>query len=369
MSGGHPTDVVLGERSYKVLVEEDCFSRAGAVLAPFARDGRIVVVTDRDVFAAQGSRFAAGLERGGLTADGILIEPGEAAKDWSHLARLVEDLLARGVERGDHVVALGGGVIGDLVGFAAAILKRGCGIIQVPTTLLAMVDAAIGGKTGINVAAGKNLVGAFHQPSLVLVDPVCLDTLPDRQLRAGYAEVVKYGLIGDAPFFAWCEEHGASLLAGDPAARLHAIRTCVAAKAEIVAQDERETIGRRALLNLGHSFAHALEAETGFSDRLLHGEAVAVGLALAFRLSAARGLCAPEDAARVIVHLRRVGLPTSLGEAGIAADGAALAGHMRHDKKAAGGLRLILARGIGDAFVDASVTFEEVAAFLDAERG
>jgi 3-dehydroquinate synthase len=365
-----PTDiVVLGERSYPVLVEAGAFDHAGEILSPYARDGRIVVVTDRNVFAAQGARFAAGLERAGLTADGIVIEPGEASKDWSHLARLIDDLLARGIERGDHIVALGGGVVGDLAGFAASILKRGCGVIQVPTTLLAMVDSAIGGKTGINVPSGKNLVGTFHQPSLVLADPHCLDTLPDRELRAGYAEVVKYGLIGDPAFFTWCEANGPALVAGDPAAREHAVATCVAAKAAIVAQDERETSGRRALLNLGHSFGHALEAAAGYSDRLLHGEAVAVGMSLAFLFSAGRGLCGPEDAARVIAHLKRAGLPTSIEETGIDAGPAELAQLMLSDKKASGGaLTLILARGIGAAFVERGVEPEEVTTFLEAIR-
>ncbi len=371
MSGAHPTDiVVLGERSYPVLVEEAAFDRAGEILKPYGRDGRLVVVTDRNVFQAQGARFAAGLERGGLTADGIILDPGEGTKDWSHLARLMDDLLARGVGRGDHIVALGGGVVGDLAGFAASILKRGCGIIHVPTTLLAMVDSAIGGKTGINVTAGKNLVGTFHQPSLVLIDADCLDTLPERELRAGYAEVVKYGLIGDPAFFAWCEANGPALLAGDPAAREHAVATCVAAKAAIVAQDERETSGRRALLNLGHSFGHALEAAAGYSDRLLHGEAVAVGMSLAYLFSAGRGLCPPEHAARVIAHLKRAGLPTSIEETGVEAGPAELAQLMLHDKKASGGtLTLILARGIGAAFVERGVEPEEVTAFLEAIRG
>jgi 3-dehydroquinate synthase len=375
MSGGHPTDiVVLGERSYPVLVEPAAFDRAGEILNPYARGGRIVVVTDRNVFQAQGARFAAGLERGGITPDGIVIGPGEGAKDWSHLARLVDELLARGVERGDHIVALGGGVVGDLAGFAASILKRGCGIVHVPTSLLAMVDSAIGGKTGINVggaggAGGKNMVGTFHQPSLVLIDPDCLDTLPERELRAGYAEVLKYGLIGDPGFFEWCEANGPALFAGNPEAREHAVATCVSAKAAIVAQDERETGGRRALLNLGHSFGHALEASAGYSDRLLHGEAVAVGISLAFLFSAGRGLCAPEDAARVIAHLKRAGLPTSIEETGIEIAPAELAQLMLHDKKASGGaLTLILVRGIGAAFVERDVEPEEVTAFLEAIR-
>jgi 3-dehydroquinate synthase len=227
------------------------------------------------------------------------------------------------------------------------------------------VDSSVGGKTGINMAAGKNMAGAFHQPSLVLIDPSTLDALPRRQLRAGYAEVVKYGLLGDAAFFAWCEANGAALLAGDAAAREHAIATCVAAKAAIVATDERETSGQRALLNLGHTFAHALEAETGFSDTLLHGEAVALGLVLAFRLSAERGLCSEADAARVAAHLDGIGLPTRLD----IGSGAALTAHMAKDKKAVGGrVPLILAHGIGQAFLDDSVTLDEIADFLDRQR-
>jgi 3-dehydroquinate synthase len=273
-----------------------------------------------------------------------------------------------GVERGDHVIALGGGVIGDLVGFAASILKRGCGFVQVPTTLLAQVDSSVGGKTAINTRAGKNLIGAFHQPAMVLIDPATLDTLPLRELRAGYAEVVKYGLIDDANFFAWCEANGERLLAGDAQARVKAISHSVGAKARIVAADERETTGTRALLNLGHTFGHALEAETGFSDRLLHGEGVAAGMALAFAYSARRGLCPAEHAARVAAHLRSVGLPDGLKAAGIAASGAQLVEHMRHDKKMdAGTLPFLLARGIGQTFLDASVDLADVAAFLDEQ--
>jgi 3-dehydroquinate synthase len=255
--------------------------------------------------------------------------------------------------------------VGDLAGFAAALLKRGCRYVQIPTSLLAQVDSSVGGKTGINMTAGKNLVGAFHHPSLVLIDPDVLDTLAHRELRAGYAEVVKYGLIGDPDFFAWCEANGPALLAGAPGARHHAIARSVAAKAAIVAADERETNGRRALLNLGHTFGHALEAEAGFSDRLLHGEAVAIGMALAFRYSARRGLCSEREAARVVAHLDGVGLPTRFD-----ADPAALVARMRHDKKSQGGrVPLILARGIGQAFLDAESDLAEVEAFLREVRG
>lgn len=354
-------EVALGERTYPILIEAGLLGRAGQVLAPLARNGRLVVVSDENVWAAQGAGFAAG-----LAIDPVVLPPGEATKSWPVLADLVDRLLALGVERGDHIVALGGGVIGDLAGFAAAILKRGCNHVQVPTSLLAQVDSSVGGKTAINAAAGKNLVGAFHQPSLVLIDPLCLDTLPARQLRAGYAEIVKYGLIGDPAFFAWCEANGAALIAGDLGARTYAIETGVAAKAAIVGEDERDTGGRRALLNFGHSFAHALEAQTGFSGALLHGEAVALGMVLAFRLSAERGLCAAADAERVSAHLASAGLPCRLD--GIAASGQVLAAHIAHDKKARDGrVPFILARGIGAAFIDLSVDLAHVAAFLDRE--
>ncbi|WP_114954811.1 3-dehydroquinate synthase [Sphingosinicella terrae] len=363
-----PLRVGLGERSYPVLIEAGLLDRAGEALAPYARGGRLVVVSDETVWALQGERLVAGMAAGGVEALPILLPPGEGSKSWAALEALLDRLLALGIERKDHLVAFGGGVIGDLAGFAAAILKRGCRFVQVPTTLLAQVDSSVGGKTGINVAAGKNLVGAFHQPSAVLIDTACLDTLPIRQVRAGYAEVVKYGLIGDADFFAWCEREGETLIAGNPGARQHAIGTSVAAKAAIVAEDERETTGRRALLNLGHTFGHALEAETGFSDRLLHGEAVALGMALAFRFSAGRGLCGDADARRVTAHLAAAGLPTRLGDVGIDAPPERLVAHMKHDKKASGGrVPFILARGIGRAFVDDEVALAEVEAFLDGE--
>ncbi len=359
--------VSLGDRSYEVRIADGVLDDAGANLAPWLR-GAAIIVTDDAVAAAQLPRLTAAFDAAGIASDAIVLPSGEPTKSWQHLAELTDALLARGVERGDHVIALGGGVIGDLVGFAAAILKRGCGFIQIPTTLLAQVDSSVGGKTAINTSAGKNLVGAFHQPSLVLIDPTTLDTLPARQVAAGYAEVVKYGLIDRPDFFDWCEGNGAALLAGDASARRHAIATSVAAKAAIVADDEHETSGRRALLNLGHTFGHALEAEAGFSDRLLHGEAVAAGMALAFRYSVRLGLCAPEDAERVAAHLRSAGLPDGLAAAGIVADGATLSGHMAHDKKASGGkVPFLLARGIGQTFLEKSVDLADVAAFLDAE--
>jgi 3-dehydroquinate synthase len=350
-------EVSLGERSYMVTIAPGLLDPAGKALAPFARGGRLIVVTDEQVWAAQGRR----LEASGLRLEIIPVPPGEGSKSWQQLERLIERLLALEVERSDHLVAFGGGMIGDLTGFAAAVLKRGCPYVQVPTTLLAQVDSSVGGKTAINAGAGKNMVGAFHQPAAVLIDPSMLDTLDPRQLRAGYAEVVKYGLIVDPDFFAWCEQHAAALLAGDVEARVHAIETSVRAKAAIVAEDERETKGRRALLNLGHTFGHALEAEAGFSDRLLHGEAVSVGMALAFAFSAERGLCPRGDAERVAAHLASVGLPVrpAFGTP------ASLVAHMAGDKKKSGGrVPFILARGIGEAFVDQSVELAEVEAFL-----
>ncbi|MET0362452.1 MAG: 3-dehydroquinate synthase, partial [Sphingobium sp.] len=343
--------------------------RAAAHLARFAGSRPFTVITDETVAQAQWPRLKTALERGGMTADAIVLPAGESTKSWAHLEGLLDQLLLREVERGDHIIALGGGVIGDLVGFAASILKRGCQFIQIPTTLLSQVDSSVGGKTAINARAGKNMIGAFHQPSLVLIDPTVLDTLDPREVRAGYAEVVKYGLIGDAPFFAWCESDGHRLLAGESDARAHAIGTSVAAKAAIVGEDERETSGRRALLNLGHTFGHALEAETGFSSTLLHGEGVAAGMALAFRYSAVRGLCSAQDAARVTAHLRDVGLPYDLASAHVSASGATLVAHMLHDKKRSGGtLPFLLARGIGETFLDKTVDLGEVERFLDADR-
>ena len=361
-------EVGLGDRTYPVLIEAGLLDRAGEHVGHFARSGRLVVVTDEHVAAAQLARFTMGL--GGIRVEPIVLPSGEATKSWSVLEALTDQLLMLGIERGDRIVALGGGVIGDLVGFAAAILKRGCGFVQVPTSLLAQVDSSVGGKTAINTRAGKNLVGAFHQPDLVLIDPTVLDTLPPRELRSGYAEVVKYGLIDDADFFDWCEANGSTLLAGDPTALAKAIAYSVAAKARVVGADERETSGARALLNLGHTFGHALEAETGFSDALLHGEAVACGMALAFRFSAHLGLCGEEDAARVGYHLARSGLPATLADAGVDAAGDRLVAHMAHDKKMeAGRLPFLLARRIGQTFLDKQVDLGTVATFLDGERG
>jgi 3-dehydroquinate synthase len=356
--------VALGERSYDILIDQCLLDRGAEYLAPLARDGRLLVVSDETVWTALGARLQTGL--GGLQAVPILVPAGEESKSWTGLATVVDALLAHGVERKDHIVAFGGGVIGDLAGFAAAIVNRGCNFVQIPTSLLAQVDSSVGGKTAINVAAGKNLVGAFHQPSLVLIDPSLLGTLDPRQVRAGYAEIVKYALIEDAALFDWLEAEGPNVLTGDPAACTRAIAAAVAGKSRVVEEDERETSGRRALLNLGHTFGHALEAESGYSDRLLHGEAVALGCVLAFDFSASRGLCSAADANRVRAHFEAAGLPTRLAELGLNGSGARLAAHMTHDKKREGGrTAFILARGIGQAFVDKQVELEDVAAFLD----
>jgi 3-dehydroquinate synthase len=360
--------VSLGNRSYDVMIERGLMARIADHLKPLARGRPMPIVSDENV-APHLARLQAALAAAGIASEAIVLPAGEATKSWAQLEALTDRLLAHGVERGDHVIALGGGVIGDLVGFACAIVKRGCGFVQVPTTLLAQVDSSVGGKTAINARAGKNLIGAFHQPALVLIDPDVLDTLPPREQRAGYAEVVKYGLIDDFAFFEWCEANGKKLLAGDPAAREYAIAHSVAAKARIVAEDEREMTGKRALLNLGHTFGHALEAEAGFSGRLLHGEAVAAGMALAFAYSARRELCPGQEAERVAAHLRAVGLPDGLAAAGIIASGAVLVDHMRHDKKMdAGTLPFLLARGIGRTFVDHSVDLSDIVAFLDEGR-
>ncbi len=360
--------VALGARSYPVMIGDGLLARAGARLAPLAPRGRMVIVADANVLAHR-DILAAAMAAAGIASETIELPAGEATKSWATLEALCERLLDLGIERQDHVIALGGGVIGDLVGFACAILKRGCAFVQVPTTLLAQVDSSVGGKTAINTRAGKNLIGAFHQPALVLIDPATLATLPPRERAAGYAEIVKYGLIDDPGFFDWCEANGAAVLAGEPAALTYAIAHSVRAKARIVAADERETAGVRALLNLGHTFGHALEAEAGFSGRLLHGEAVAAGMALAFAYSVRRGDCPADDAARVAAHLRRCGLPASLVEAGIDAPGARLVEHMRHDKKMAGGtLPFLLARGIGATFLARDVDLGDIAAFLDGAR-
>jgi len=360
--------VDLSNRPYDIHVRAGLLADVGAVLTPYARNGRILVVTDENVAQAVLPKFEATLRDAGIACATFTLPAGEAGKSWTQLERLTDWLLEQHVERSDHIIALGGGVVGDITGFAAHIIKRGCAFVQIPTTLLAQVDSSVGGKTAINSAAGKNLVGAFHQPALVLIDPELLSTLPTRQLAAGFAEVVKYGLIDDKAFFEFCADNLDSFFSGDPDIRAQAIIRSVQSKARIVAADETERTGTRALLNLGHTFGHALEADTGFSDRLFHGEAVAAGMALAFRYSVRLGLCPAQDAQNVAQLLQRAGLPTTLSEAGVTANGATLVDYMRHDKKmSAGTLPFLLARGIGQTFLSKDVVLDDVAAFLDSE--
>jgi 3-dehydroquinate synthase len=366
-----PIRVELGGRSYDVQVGRGLLNDAIVQARDFIEtygNRPIPVVADTNARRLHGERLAHSLASDGYEIAWFDVEPGEGSKSWATLERLTDWLLALGVTRKDHVFTLGGGVVGDLVGFACAITKRGCGFVQLPTTLLAQVDSSVGGKTAINTAAGKNLIGAFHQPSLVLVDTATLDTLPDREMRAGYAEVLKYGLLGDTAFFDWLEANGERVLAREPAALEHAIATSIAMKARIVAEDERETLDRRALLNLGHTFGHALEAETGFSDRLLHGEAVALGMVLAAEYSARRGALSGADAARAANAIAAAGLPARLADLGLACNGAVLVEHMRHDKKAEGTtLPFLLLRTLGEAYVARDVDLADIAAFLDGE--
>ena len=360
--------VELAGRSYEVRVGSGLLSRLGEECGALLRKPYVPVITDANVAAQWRETVEAGLRAVGKDVEWLVLEPGEHTKSWRELERVMDWLLVQEIERNDYIVALGGGVIGDLTGFAAAILKRGCGFIQLPTTLLAQVDSSVGGKTAINTAAGKNLIGAFHQPALVLADLDTLTTLPPREMRAGYAEVIKYGVLGDADFFAWCEEHGTDVIAGDRTRQERAVTASVEAKARIVAEDERETTGKRALLNLGHTFGHALEAETGFSDRLLHGEAVALGMVLAARYSARRGYISDSDAERVAAAIASSGLLSEIASLGLDADGKALAAHMMHDKKMdAGTLPFVLLAAIGQAFLDKEVSLEDVASFLDQE--
>lgn len=360
--------VDLGARAYDVLIGPGLLDAAGARLRPFVRRDRVAVVSDETVWGLHGARLTAALEGAGLAVHPIILPPGEQTKSFAGLEGLCDSLLALELDRGDLIVALGGGVIGDLAGFAAAIYKRGADFVQIPTTLLAQVDSSVGGKTAIDTPRGKNLVGAFHQPRLVLADLDVLATLPDREMRAGYAEVLKYGLLGDAAFFAWLETHGRAVLAREPEALARAVGRSVEMKAEIVIADEREA-GRRALLNLGHTFAHALEAETGYGEALLHGEAVGLGSAMAFRYSAAAGLCDAGDAARAVEAVAAAGLPARLSDLGgrrFAADD--LLRHMAQDKKAEGGrLTFILARRAGEAFVARDVDAAAMRDFLVSE--
>lgn len=369
MSGPrHTIRVDLPGRGYDIVIGSGLVAEAGTDIRRLLPRPRVAVVTDENVARLHLPALVAGLERAGIAAEAIVLPPGESVKSFSHLASLCDRLLAAGIERQDAVVAFGGGVIGDLAGFASAVLRRGVSLIQIPTTLLAQVDSSVGGKTGINSALGKNLIGAFHQPLLVLSDIALLSTLPEREFRAGYAEVVKYALLGSRDFFESLDRNLEELNRGDMGYRLEAVKFCCEAKARIVAADETEQ-GERALLNLGHTFGHALEAYAGYTSRLLHGEAVAIGLAMAFRFSAELGYCTVNDADRVARHLRRAGLPAAPRELAFTLpDAAALLKLMRQDKKTrAGRLTLILVSGIGQAFIARDLEEAKLLAFLSAE--
>lgn len=359
-------EVALGERSYCIHVGSGLLRDTGRLLAPFAR-GVVAVVTDRNVAALHLDPLLDRLRDAGIMARPMVIEPGEEAKSFRGLERLIDALLGAGIDRAGLVIALGGGVVGDLAGFAAGMLKRGVAWAQIPTTLLAQVDSSVGGKTAINTKHGKNLVGLFHQPAVVLTDTDLLATLPARERAAGYAEVIKYGVLGDVDFFAWLEAHGARALSGDPAALVRMIAQACRLKAGFVSRDERET-GERALLNLGHTFGHALEAATGYSDRLLHGEAVAIGMALALRLSVRLGHASSADAERLERLLKSASLPVAIGDVpGPRPDTETLLAHMRHDKKvSAGRLAFVLVRGIGQAFLVQDVSAGAVRSLLDS---
>jgi 3-dehydroquinate synthase len=361
-------DVALGERSYDIVIGRGQLALLGKKIAALRPGAKAAIVSDETVARHHLPATEAALSAVGIGVTCVTVPPGESSKSFPVLEKVCEGLIAARIERGDLVVALGGGVIGDLAGFAAAVVRRGLDYVQVPTTLLAQVDSSVGGKTAIDSGHGKNLIGAFHQPILVIADTALLDTLPAREFRAGYAEVAKYGLIADAAFFAWLDANWQDVFAGS-GAREHAIAVSCRMKAAIVGRDERET-GERALLNLGHTFGHALEAAAGFSGRLLHGEAISLGMVLAFQFSARRGLLPAADAARVERHLAAVGLPTRVASTfssisvGVpSAD--RLMQLMAQDKKVKRGkLTFILARGIGGSFIAPDVDAAEVRAFL-----
>jgi 3-dehydroquinate synthase len=365
MTEPHRQRVSLGDRSYDILIGDGLLAMAGSHIAPVLRRPRTIIVTDTNVAALHLAALERSLADANIAHEVVVLPPGEQTKDFVHLEKLIARLLELKIERGTSLIALGGGVIGDLTGFAAAIVLRGVDFVQVPTTLLAQVDSSVGGKTGINTAAGKNLVGSFHQPRLVLADTSALSSLPRRQLLAGYAEVVKYGVIDRPEFFTWLEGHGTAVIEGDSSARRHAVSESCAAKAAIVAEDEHER-GRRALLNLGHTFGHALEAETGFGEELLHGEAVAIGMVLALDLSVRLNLCPAEDSARLRRHLAAIGLATGIYQSGQRIwNPRRLTEHMARDKKVSDGrTTFVLAHGIGQAFLSDKIDIAEVEALL-----
>ncbi len=358
--------VDLEDRSYDIHIGTNLVPNAGAYVKPFLKRNKVSIITDENVAALHLETLQSGLAADGITSEALTLPAGEATKSWEMLQKTVEWLLCEKVERDDVVIAFGGGVIGDLVGFSAAILRRGVRFVQFPTSLLAQVDSSVGGKTAINSPHGKNLIGAFYQPQLVLADVDILGTMTRRDFLSGYGEVSKYGLLGDAEFFNWLEENGPALAAGDIEKRIYAVKRSCQMKADIVSRDETER-GDRALLNLGHTFCHALEAATGYSDRLLHGEGVAIGCTLAFETSMRLGLCSQEAPSRVRAHLKAMGMKVDLSDIeGGVPDADALLELMYQDKKVQSGkLTFIMARGIGEAYVDRDVDLAVVKSVLE----
>ncbi|WP_417455536.1 3-dehydroquinate synthase [Kiloniella sp.] len=360
----------LGERSYDILVGENLVENAGPLVRPFIKQGRTFIITDENVAEHHLRKLETALKSEGIESNALILPFGEQTKSFSQLDRVIDFLLEHNVDRKSTLIAFGGGVIGDLAGFAAAIIMRGIDFIQIPTTLLSQVDSSVGGKTGINTARGKNLVGSFHQPKLVLADTGLLKTLPNRELLAGYAEVVKYGLINDPDFFNWLEDKAHKVITGDISARTHAVLVSCAAKAKIVAQDEKES-GARGLLNLGHTFGHALEAEAGYNGSLLHGEAISIGMVMAHDLSAELGFCSEMDAQTVRDHFEKIGLPVSTDYVSSNALGgkklevSRLMDHMSRDKKVSNGrLTFVMTKGIGQAYLDNAVDMAVVSNFM-----
>jgi len=361
-------NVDLGQRSYAIHISEGILKTAGTIIAPLLSRPKTVIVTDENVAKFHLESLHASLDQAGIEHSSIILPPGEATKSYEKFSFLCDALLENDVERNDIIIAFGGGVIGDLAGFAAAVLRRGVNFVQIPTSLLAQVDSSVGGKTGINSRHGKNLVGAFHQPLAVIIDIALLDTLPPRQLAAGYAEIAKYGLLGDIEFFEWLEANAPALFAGDGQVRIKAISKSCQAKADIVSRDEKEH-GVRALLNLGHTFGHALEGATGYGERLLHGEGVSIGIVLAFKFSEKLGLLNPGTSKRVEAHFKSTGLPTTLSDIpGDLPDAQTLVNFMRQDKKATSGkLVFILAKSIGETFVAKDIKESDILNFMIKE--